>query len=62
MAYDLQKLDAMMQAFIAEKKLPGVSVAVRGPEGVIFEKGYGIADLEGRKVDEHTMYGIASMS
>ena len=62
MAYDLQKLDAMMQAFIAEKKLPGVSVAVRGPEGVIFEKGYGIAGLEGRKVDEHTMYGIASMS
>ena len=63
MAYDLQKLDAMMAALVAEKKLPGVSVAVNGPEGVIFEKGYGIADGEtGRPLNEHTMMGIASMS
>ena len=63
MAFDLQKLDAALQGYIEKKKLPGVSVAVNGPDGVIFEKGYGIADLETRRsVDENTVYGIASMS
>ena len=61
MAFDLQKLDAALQGYIEKKKLPGVSVAVNGPDGV--EKGYGIADLETRRpVDENTVYGIASMS
>ena len=63
MAFDLQKLDAMLASYIEKKKLPGVSVAVRGPSGVVFEKGYGIADLEtGRPIDENTVCGIASMS
>ena len=63
MAFDLQKLDAMLASYIEKKKLPGVSVAVRGPGGVVFEKGYGIADLEtGRPIDENTVCGIASMS
>ena len=63
MAFDIQKLDAMMAAYVAEKKLPGVAVAVNGPEGVIFEKGYGIADGETRRpLNEHTVMGIASMS
>lgn len=38
MAFDLQKLDAMLASYIEKKKLPGVSVAVRGPGGVVFEK------------------------
>ncbi len=63
MAFDLQKLDSMLASYIEKKKLPGVAVAVSGPEGVVFEKGYGIADLETRRpVDENTMFGIASMS
>ena len=39
MKYDLQALDAALAARIQEKKLPGVTVSIRGPEGVIFEKG-----------------------
>ena len=63
MAFDLQKLDAMLASYIEKKKLPGVAVAVSGPDGVVFEKGYGIADLETRRpVDENTVFGIASMS
>ena len=38
MKYDLNALDAALSARIQKKKLPGVSVCVRGPEGVIFEK------------------------
>lgn len=63
MNFDLKALDAALHRRVEEKKLPGVSVAVRGPEGVIFEKGYGFTDMEhARPVDENTIYGIASMS
>ncbi|MBR5390247.1 MAG: beta-lactamase family protein [Clostridia bacterium] len=62
MAYDLKSLDAALAKRIAEKKLPGVTVCIRGPEGVVFEKGYGVADEHGRPVNEHTVMGIASMS
>ncbi len=63
MKYDLQALDAALAKRIEEKKLPGVTVSIRGPEGVIFEKGYGFGD-EARKrpMNEHTIMGIASMS
>lgn len=62
MKYDLNALDAALSARIQKKKLPGVSVCVRGPEGVIFEKGYGVANDKGMPLNEHTMMGIASMS
>ncbi len=63
MNYDIAALDAALEARILKKKLPGVSVSIRGREGVIFEKGYGFADVEaGRAINEHTVMGIASMS
>ena len=63
MNYDLQSLDAALAKRIQEKKLPGVTVAIRGPEGVIFEKGYGYADEQRtRPINEHTIMGVASMS
>lgn len=59
----LAALDAALAARVQEKKLPGVSVSIRGRDGVLFEKGYGFADVEaGRAADEHTVMGIASMS
>ena len=62
MAYDLKALDAALAKRIEEKKLPGVTVCLRGPEGVIFEKGYGYCDETKRPINEHTVMGIASMS
>ena len=48
---------------ITELGYPGVSVSIRGPEGVLFEKGFGYIDEEKKKpADENTIYGIASMS
>lgn len=63
MNFDIASLDAAIAALVKEKKLPGVSVAIRGKDGVLLEKGYGFADVAaGRAIDEHTVMGIASMS
>lgn len=60
---DLKALDAALEARIAQKKLPGVSVAIYGPSGPVFEKGYGIGDIaDQRPINENTVMGIASMS
>ena len=63
MKYDLNALDIALQNYIREKDLPGLTVAIRGPEGAIFEKGYGYGDEnQGCPLNEHTIMGIASMS
>lgn len=63
MYFDINELDKKLAERIKKKNLPGVSVCIRGPEGIIFEKGYGYADDKGtRPVDEDTIYGIASLS
>lgn len=60
---DVQMLDEYLNALFEKKKLPGMSVVVRGPDGILFEKGYGYRDMEhGCPVDEDTVFGIASMS
>lgn len=38
MNYDLKALDKALDARIKEKKLPGVSCAIYGPDGVILKK------------------------
>ena len=63
MNYDLKALDALLAERIRQKDLPGVSCAIYGPDGVIFEKGYGFGDMEHKRpIDENTGFGIASMS
>lgn len=63
MAMDLKTLDEALRRRVEEKKLAGVAVAIRGPEGPIFEQGYGVRD-EKRTIapDANTIFGIASMS
>ena len=62
MTYDLKALDAALEKRITEQNLSGVTVCLRGPEGVIFEKGYGYCDENQRPINEHTVMGIASLS
>lgn len=63
MKHDLAALDASLQRYIRENDIPGLTVAIRGPEGVIFEKGYGYGDEnQGCPLNAHTIMGIASMS
>ncbi len=56
-----------MNAYLAElfekRGYPGMAVCIRGPEGTLFEKGYGCRSMEPKKnVDGDTVFGIASMS
>ena len=63
MNFDFAALDAVIDARVREKKLPGVSVAIHSRDGLLFHKGYGFADLEaGRAIDADTVMGVASMS
>lgn len=61
--HDTTELGKYLDNLFREKGYPGLSLCVRGPEGVIFEKGYGYADMgQTRAADPDTVYGIASMS
>lgn len=59
---DEKKLDDCLKKKFEELKVSGVSVAIRGPEGYTFERGYGYRDLD-RSIapDGNTIFGIASM-
>ena len=60
---DFQKADEKIQELMRRDKLPNVSVCISGPEGTLFEKGYGWRDREFSKpVDPDTVFGVASMS
>ena len=63
MKRDKAELENYLNDLFLKKKHPGVAVSVRGPEGVLFEKGFGYRNAEGDKpVDPDTVFGIASMS
>lgn len=60
---DTKKLDEYLAGLFVKKKLPGMAVIVRGPAGILFQKGYGYRDMEKElPADENTIFGIASMS
>lgn len=61
--YDIKKFDDYLEKIFNEKKYPSLAVCIRGPEGIIFEKGYGYCDSAKTKLaGADTVYGIASMS
>ena len=60
---DLKKLDAYLAKSQNEWGVPGMSVGVVKDGKLIFAKGYGTAEMgTDRKVDENTLYAIASNS
>lgn len=59
---DEKILDEYLREKIREKKLSGVAVAVKGPDGFAFERGYGVRDAAMTCApDGNTIFGIASM-
>lgn len=61
--YDTKELNEYLDALIEEEKYPGLSLCVRGPEGIIFEKSHGYGDMDKtRPIGPDTIFGIASMS
>ena len=62
-AIDFQAADQRIQALMRKHRLPNLSVCVRGPEGPLFEKGYGYRDRDSAlPADPDTVFGIASLS
>lgn len=63
MKRDSEALTKALEKLIQEEKFPGVSVCVRGPEGILYEKGFGYRSIKRQTlVDPDTVFGIASMS
>ena len=61
--FDTAPLDAIIGRFMRAFQLPGVALAVAGPNGQAYVRGYGVREL-GRPapVDAHTSFAIASTS
>lgn len=60
---DVENLERYLAELFEKRGYPGMSVCVRGPEGVLFERGFGWRSMEPRRgVDGDTVFGIASMS
>ncbi|MDX1380133.1 MAG: serine hydrolase [Xanthomonadales bacterium] len=53
-------LDALVRQGMADWHVPGMAVAVTGPDRVLFSRGYGRTGDGGPPVDEHTLFAIAS--
>lgn len=63
MKRDVNALDHLLEQKIKEHGYTGVAVCIRGPEGVLYERGFGLRSVEKQKpVDGNTIFGIASMS
>ncbi len=60
---NVKALDAALQKKLSDMGCTGTAVCVRGPEGVLFEKGYGKRSVrEDKPVLADTVFGIASLS
>ena len=63
MERNVEKLDAFLEERFQKRGYPGMAVCIRGPEGILYEKGFGYRSIEHKKpVDGDTVFGIASMS
>ena len=53
MVRDTKELELYLDKMFEEKKYPGVAICIRGPEGILFEKGYGYRNMEQKREDQH---------
>ncbi len=60
--FDAQALEAYIQQYQQQEQIPGISVCVTGPQGVLFEKGFGKRNDKGDPMTVDTIQGIGSMS
>lgn len=54
-------IDHLVERTLKTFDVPGIAVAIVKDDKIVFEKGYGVRSLaSGKKVDENTLFGIAS--
>lgn len=57
------ELDKYINKSLEEWKLPGLAIAIVKDDSVVYIKGFGVREInKPEKVDENTMFGIASLS
>jgi CubicO group peptidase (beta-lactamase class C family) len=58
-----KQIDSLTELVLKTFNVPGIAVGVVKDGKLIHAKGYGVANLNtGKKVDEHTLFGVASNS
>lgn len=61
--FNSKQIDSLVELTLKTFNVPGIAVGIVKDGILIHSKGYGIANLEtGKKVDEYTLFGIASNS
>jgi CubicO group peptidase (beta-lactamase class C family) len=56
-------IEAFIERGMADWRIPGLAVAVVQGDSVVYAQGFGVRRLGGtERVDEHTVFGIASVS
>ena len=63
MAFNAKAVEEHIARIMERDGLTGVSICIKGPDGIVYENGFGRRDAEGNIApDPDTMFGIASMS
>ncbi|MGN0205129.1 MAG: serine hydrolase domain-containing protein, partial [Coprococcus sp.] len=63
MERNTEELDDYLEHLFERRGYPGMAVCIRGPEGFLYDRGFGYRSIEHKKaVDGDTVFGIASMS
>ena len=58
-----KQIDSLVELTLKTFNVPGIAVGIVKDGKLVFAKGYGVANLKtGKKVDEYTLFGIASNS
>jgi CubicO group peptidase (beta-lactamase class C family) len=57
---DFAEMDAFVQAHMQDRGIPGVAVAVIEGDHVVHQRGFGVADAQGRAVTPQTLFRIGS--
>jgi CubicO group peptidase (beta-lactamase class C family) len=57
------KIDSLVESALKTFEVPGIAIAIVKDDKIVYEHGYGVRSLaSGGKVDENTLFGIASNS
>lgn len=63
MGYDWDKLESFLTKTLQKHAVPGAAICVSDDTGVLYSRGFGHRDADGRKeVTPDTIFGVASMS
>jgi len=61
--FDVRVFEALAEALVADRKVPGLALAITHQGRVLSARGYGVTQIKnGEAVDAHTVFRLASLS